>query len=262
MYDNEKKYLLKGMDYMPENGWLAGGALTSTFSNNPIRDYDLYFPDEESFKSTVKDLYGEEEGEIISRWHQPEMWCVDITSRSITFVNGGAVYQLMHFKWFKSAQEIFDSFDFTACMGAYSFANKDLILDDRFLPDLARRQLVFNKGTAFPLASAIRIGKYLKKGFSITQREHLKVLSAILFKNINSWESLAEQIGGSYGESVGLDTSKPFNLDNVISAINGAAFEDNNEPRVDSQIEHIDRHIASNSEEAFNIIKGFKRENV
>lgn len=234
MFENEQKYLLNGFDRETFGyGFLAGGALTSTFTNEPIRDYDLYYCSEDSFKSSAESAY--ENG----------YWCSSVTPRSVTFVQGSDVYQMMHFDWFKTAQEIFDRFDFTACMGAYDFALNRLELHDRFLADVARRQLVFNHKTSYPLASAVRVLKYQKKGFQITKREMLKIVMACNKVVINDFEELADQIGGAYGDGVLLASKTKdgdyahFDLDSAIEAIDKATFQDPEEPKPDKAREEI-----------------------
>src|SRR5690348_10379935 len=101
----EIEELKKGVGRSFKGCFLAGGAITSLFTNKKIRDYDLYFKSKEHFVDAVRCMY--EDG----------CWCVAITPRAITFIeNNATVYQLMSFSWFDSAQQIFNKFDFTCVM--------------------------------------------------------------------------------------------------------------------------------------------------
>lgn len=211
----EKEQLLEKVKYRaPAGAYLAGGAVTSTFTGAEINDYDYYFKDKKSLIVAIRRAF--EEG-----W-----WCVANTKRAITFQSGGYTAQYMHFDFFESPEKIFEKFDFTCCMGSLDMDTKSFIFHDRFLSDLAKRHLVFNHRTEFPLASGIRLKKYLAKGYKIRKRELLKLIVTINAKEASSWEALKEQIGGIYGEAFEMDSSKDFTLDNVIESIHKVNFND------------------------------------
>lgn len=245
----EKKKLLRDFDFETEQAFIAGGAITSVFTNKTIHDFDLYYKSREAFESAVEDAY------------RKGLWCVAVSGRAITFTRGNTIYQLMCFRWFPTASDIFESFDFTACMGAYDLDTDRFELHERFLIDAARRDLVFNHKTAYPLASGLRALKYQGKGYSIDRREWLKLVTAISFQKIESWEELRDQIGGQYGYQVAIDTTKPFNLENAIESLAEAAMERSAESVAEAQtlegVEKIDG-IPANAEEALAMI--FPRE--
>lgn len=245
----ERKKLLRDFDFETEQAFIAGGAITSVFTNKTIHDFDLYYKSREAFESAVEDAY------------RKGMWCVAVSGRAITFKYRDSIYQLMCFRWFPTAEDIFDSFDFTACMGAYDLDQERFDLHERFLIDAARRDLVFNHKTAYPLASGLRALKYQQKGYSIDRREWVKLVTAISFQKIGSWEELRDQIGGQYGDQVAMDMSQPFNLENAIESLAAAAMERSAENVAEYQgledAEKIDG-IPANAEEALAMI--FPRE--
>jgi hypothetical protein len=194
--------------------FLAGGAITSLFTNRKIRDYDLYFKNRESFIEAVHAMYDD------------GCWCVAITPRAITFIeNNEAVYQLMSFSWFETAEQIFDKFDFTCVMAAVDLETKEFFRHRDFIRDLAKRNLRFNHHTEFPIGSALRVRKYQSRGYSMEESEYLKVMLACTFKQIKTWDELKNQIGGQYGEAVVMDTSKEFTLENAIISLNETLIE-------------------------------------
>jgi len=190
-----------------EGSFLAGGAITSIISGKPVNDWDVYFKSEKAFRQAVEDAYDN------------GYWCISITTRALTFKYQDEVIQFMFFRWFETAQEIFDSFDFTVCMGAYDADTKELTLHPRFMPDLAAKALVFNHNTSYPLASGLRVRKYYEREYSISKTELLKVIMAINQKKIETWEDYEEQVGGMYGESIATDKKVPFSLDAVVKSI-------------------------------------------
>jgi hypothetical protein len=79
--------------------------------------------------------------------------------------------------------------------------------------------LIFNHRTAYPIASALRVLKYQEKGYTIRKPELLKVVTTCAMRQLSGWEDLKQQVGGSYGEAVTLDTDKPFGLDAAIESM-------------------------------------------
>ncbi|MCM3273764.1 hypothetical protein [Paenibacillus elgii] len=82
--------------------FIAGGAITSLFTGAPINDLDIYFRNEESCIKFVEDS-----------WEDHDDWINMLTKKSILMRQDNKLIQVIHFNFFKSAQEIFDSFDFT-----------------------------------------------------------------------------------------------------------------------------------------------------
>lgn len=206
-YSNEIKALLAAA-YPSKGAYIAGGALTSVFTGQPINDADIYFKSRADFESAIESAY--EDG----------YWCVDVSKRSVTFSDNGRIIQYMHFGFFPTAQDIFNAFDFTVCMGAYDYDSESLELHPDFLKHNSQRFLRFNHGTNFPLASATRVLKYQGRGYTIGKGDILKIALACRGVEINSWEQLEDQIGGSYGYKVKLAGSdKPFSLEAAIESL-------------------------------------------
>jgi hypothetical protein len=195
--------------FMPAGAWVAGGALTSVYTGQPINDVDLYFKDRASFDNAVRGAYDD------------GMRCVAKTSRAVTFLRGPKVVQLMHFNWFESPQAIFDSFDFTCCMAAMDCEAKEIIMHDDFLKHCSQRFLKFHAGTAFPYGTVARVLKYQKRGYTIGTNEMLRIALKCATVPIASWDELKEQIGGQYGEAVVINGEGDFSIDAAIAAMNG-----------------------------------------
>lgn len=193
--------------FAPKGSFVAGGALTSVFTGKPVNDIDLYFKSKEDFEAACKRAYEE------------SFWCADVTSRAVTFKHNEDTIQLMHFDWFETAQEIFDCFDFTCCMGAYDFDGKEFVFDDRFLKHASQRHLEFHHGTRFPFASLTRVLKYQSRGYTIGKGALLSIALRCHETEISCWSDLQEQFGGIYGEQVEIATEQPFSIDAAIKAL-------------------------------------------
>ena len=169
---------------------LAGGAITSLFTNKPINDLDIYF----RCKDDVMQFFV---NEIMST----NIWVLANTKKAFLFKQSQSdvLIQLIYFQTFKTAEDIFDTFDFTACMGAYDFDKEEFVFHDDFFKANSQRHLMFNSSTAFPLVSALRVEKYKEKGYSISKTEYLRILLTCMNLHIDNYEDLKDQLGGMYG---------------------------------------------------------------
>lgn len=194
----------------PDGAFIAGGAVTSVFTNQPINDVDVYFKTKEAFIEAVRYAYEED-----------FLWCINASKRAVTFAHGDLIVQFMYFDFFPTAQDIFNSFDFTVCMGAFDCDTKEWVFHEDFLKHNSQRFLRFNSGTRYPIASALRALKYKDRGYTIGNGEFLKILLAARTPEINSWEELKDQIGGSYGDAVALENEGiPYSPQAAVNSIN------------------------------------------
>lgn len=196
--------------------YVAGGAITSLYTNKPIADLDIYPKSHEALEGAIRWAF-EDSG----------MWNTDASSRALTFgTREQTQVQIMHFDVFPSPKSIFDAFDFTCCMGAFDLDTEKFTLDKRFLEHCSQRFLSFNPGTRFPYASAWRVRKYEEKGFTIGKMEFHKILMACAQRPITSWDDLREQIGGVYGEAFDIPTDEPFSIAAAHKAMSTLRFEE------------------------------------
>lgn len=194
------------------NAIVAGGAITSLFCNREINDIDVYFRSKRDLVKVLAAIYCIEDiydGELDAF----SVHVSGLSQRTIVCVNNEQMVQLMTFKYFPEVQDIFDTFDFTVCMGAFDCKTKDFIFHPDFFKHNSQRYLKFNAGTAYPLMSMMRVDKYREKGYDISKAELLRVLFACMNLNLSSWEDAKEHIGGMYG----YDMSKAFNESNQFN---------------------------------------------
>ncbi len=230
-YEAERRQILEKLPLRFDNAFVAGGAVTSVFTNAKINDTDVYFKSRRAFETGVYQAY--EDG----------LWCVAASKRAVTFADqSNNVAQLMHFDFFPTADAIFEAFDYTVCMGALDLdagtkekwnsasLRFDKVGDEHpesgfvFHPDFmkhnSQRFLKFNAGTRYPLASATRVLKYQQRGYTIGKGDMMKIALAVRGVRIESWEDLKDQIGGAYGDKVVLgNEDTPFTLDAAIEAL-------------------------------------------
>lgn len=200
--------------------FVAGGAVTSLFTNKPINDFDIYPKSEKALEDAIFWAFEDAGG-----------WNNHASSRAISFKmkadekgDEPPDVQIMHFDTFESAYKIFEAFDFTCCMGAFDLDTEEFILHSEFLEHCSQRFLSFNPATRFPYASACRVKKYEDRGFTIGRMEFQKILLACAEKPINSWEDLKEQLGGVYGEAITIPEGEDFSRAGMWKAVNTLHF--------------------------------------
>lgn len=204
--------------------YIAGGTITSLFCNRDINDIDVYFRSE-------KDLVDYLEGNWTSKH-----WIVSHTKKATLIKYDNEIdVQFIHFDYFKKAEDIFNTFDFTVCMGAFDFETEEFILHEDFLKHNSQRLLQFNSKTSFPIVSALRVQKYKEKGYCISKPEYIRILLACMKLKINTYKELKEQMGGMYGINYDklFKNEEEFSLENVIIQLENLCVDDDyfKEPR-------------------------------
>lgn len=186
----ENKLILSMIDYeflqvlKSTTAFLAGGALTSIFSDKPINDFDIY---SESEKDTSK----------IYTYLKSCAKHVMSTDFAETFDYNGTIYQIISMPSLTgSFDKIFDMFDFTVCMAAYVFSSEKFYFHNSFFKHLAQRRIVFNNKTPFPLASLVRTKKYMAKGYTMSNVETVKLAMAINKLDLTDYKVFKSQLMG------------------------------------------------------------------
>lgn len=188
--------------YSLDNCFVAGGTITSYFTRNEVNDYDIY---PKSMKAAA---------DLVGGFFEDGLWCPSITDKSITFVDAsGEHYQVIYYREWPDAQSIFETFDFTVCMGAYDYSEKKLFLHEDFMRHNSQRYLDFNPQTSFPLISALRLDKYKKKGYYVSKSQFVKVMMAVSQLDIKNWDEFENHVGGMYGHEYEVPRETEYSLE-------------------------------------------------
>jgi len=182
---------------------LAGGAITSLFSNARIKDYDIYFfnSDADQLMDKIKLAY------FINKDVMPVEETIRIlfkTDFAVTVSIDKNIFQFIDAKGVISdwddkkepVKQLLSRFDFTVCMGAFDFNTDKFIFDDCFFEHLAKRMLVYNVESQYPFSSLWRSIKYVKKGFTINGIEMLKLGLKCHKIPLNNYSELRKQLMG------------------------------------------------------------------
>lgn len=197
MYEREQYLLLKDLPtdilgFLKEKPVsIAGGAINSVFTGRNIEDYDLCCMSYPVFKDAT-DFFEK------NYWDNK----VSDTVRAITYVIDGKKYQLLK-RFTGRTLDILEKFDFTICKGLYAhcLSEPNWYFDPLFFPHIAQRRLVFNPFALSPIDSLIRIEKYKKRGYTISDLELLKIAMAIQKINIETYQDILNEIAGGSSSS-------------------------------------------------------------
>ena len=188
MYEKQKYVLdklLKKVGVKLEDDldfYIAGGALTSVFSNTKINDLDIFFShpgDHLKFRDKV--FPGK----------KPSF----VTDCAISYVVKKIRIQLIKI-FYGEPYRVINGFDYTVCMAAYYPKKSDIILDERFLQHLAAKELHYSNLSEYPFSALWRAGKYIRRGFSFPATEMIKLALAINKLEIVTYRDLKKQLEG------------------------------------------------------------------
>ena len=229
---------------------LAGGAITSLFTNKEISDFDTYFTSEESLSSVFGQIFGVVEEDFIAPY---DLIAKFATKRSMLCVSRDRQkVQLIHYKIHENVQSVFDSFDFEHVMGAFDFATEEFVLHENFLKSNSQRLMQFNPGTDFPITSMMRVQKYKERGYTISKTQMLRIAFTIADHKYDSWEKVKSEVSGLYGiapEDL-FDETKPFSLEEVVLQLDKVILNDKyvntNQPTFEECVELMKHNFSDN----------------
>lgn len=149
---------------------------------------------------------------------------IGMTDKSIMFSSirsANPVIQCIAFDVFPSVDSIFDKFDFTINMGAFSFKEGNWYFHNDFFKNLSQRVLVINTKTDYPIISLLRAEKYKQRGYTLARKEMLKLGVAISTLDLTSWKAAKEHMSGMYGTNVDtlFSVEEDFSVDALVDIL-------------------------------------------
>ena len=157
-------------DLSPSGPWLAGGAIRRVLIGDSLNsDFDFFFRDAEQLDSFRKALKDKGAKKTASNDHA-ETYVVNLAGKD-------RVIQLIKIGFYKTPEDVLDSFDFTITQFAYD--GKDLIAGQYSLWDLARKRLALHRLT-YGVATMRRLIKYTNQGFTACSGVMQSILQAVV----------------------------------------------------------------------------------
>lgn len=201
---------------------IAGGAITSAFTHTKINDIDCYFKSKEHLIGLLNDV-----DNMSDPYFDVAAWFKHFTGKATTVRDADSMFdvQYVYQKFYQTPQDIFDNFDFTVNMGAIKLGKTpeedEVILHQDFERHCLSRKLVVNTKSQYPLVSMFRVGKYKERGYSLDNKELLKMLLMVNNLEINSWNQVKEHFSGFYGSIIQSyeDGNKVFSKETLLDCV-------------------------------------------
>lgn len=150
--------------------WVAGGAILSALTNEPINDYDIFSNDS---------------AKVIQYFDSKQYKKTFENDRIVNYIIDNKKVQIITAYQFLDMKSCIDNFDFTIICAAYD--GKKLEIHNNFYLDVAQKRLVINK-LNFPLSSMQRAFKYTRRGYFLCPVGMSTLLKEIVNSNID-WEN-------------------------------------------------------------------------
>jgi len=170
------------------DAYLAGGAISSLFTNRKINDFDIYFQKEGDVHEVEKYF---KDKPIWKRVHSSSM-ATTFENNSVEkvldpleygktyIINNGAVKIQLINAYYGDYKTVFNTFDFYCCMGAFLFKHQEFVFDPNFITDNLNRTLRFNCDSENnSLSTLIRVDKYKIYGYTLPLDELIKIVLSI-----------------------------------------------------------------------------------
>lgn len=185
---------------------LCGGTINSIFSSRKVNDLDFY----------VQNNSNNQIGDLIKIMKEVYNYKVVHTSdNAITLTRRGHKGNLFEIQFITrftgSPQDILDTFDYTIVQGVFDFKTNQFVLSDRFLVDIAKRQLVYTNTSEYPICALYRTKKYIERGYTISGANLVAISLSIHALKLETYADLKNQL-------MGIDTSMLKELETRMDA--------------------------------------------
>lgn len=199
--------------------FVAGGAVTSVFTNRDVNDLDVYFRSELDMLKAMSEVMLRSDSDMAAY----SLVFTNVSARTIMLKDSktGQEVQFMTFKYFKSPEELFNTFDFTCCMGCYCVSSDSFHLHPDFLKHNSQGYLKFNSGTAYPIMSLLRVDKYREKGYTVSKPELLRIVFQCMSLKLETWEEAIDHMAGMYGYDMSdvFDQEEEFSCESLVTQL-------------------------------------------
>lgn len=183
---------------------IAGGSIISIINNQNINDIDIYFHNKEDFENTLR---------YLMRKNYTSLY---VSNNAVTV----GCEQFIYCKFCDNIENLLNTFDIYACMGAYDVATDTFYFHSNFFFDNMNKRIVLNDSTSLPSTTLFRVIKYINKGYKIDKKEIFKLLIIILGSGIKDIKDLKDETKNFYCEEL---------LENFIKNTGNISFTEKDE---------------------------------
>ena len=205
-----------------ENSYITGGCIPSMLMGEFVNDYDIYFYNTEDAEKVKKYFENQHTKNADSKFHVKL-----ITENS---VNLSDKIQLI-IKFVGDPMFVIEKFDWQHIKSWYSCKAEKLHLTSDVYQLICEKELIYT-GSEYPLSSMMRLKKYIKKGWSVSNATMLHI-ALDMVASFNKMEAsrlipcgkdeLTATLGGwkivDFSEN--FEKEPTFNIDDVLFHLNG-----------------------------------------
>lgn len=150
--------LLRVLGFVRNGAWCAGGAIRRTLIKQALdSDFDFFFRSGDHLADWEKALPSTLS--LVRETEHHKSWKGPVGDSAIP-----VEIQAIRFRYYESAAEVIDSFDYTITQ--FALDGDNLITTPEALWDLGRKKLAIHKVT-YPVATMRRMLKYSSQGFTV-----------------------------------------------------------------------------------------------
>ena len=190
--------------------YMKSAGIASDVEESPDYAYFEQMPEmaaSEYVEANTQNLYeeAEEMHETLDDKKKEKFRPVFLTDNAITLSHK---VQLV-LRFYGSAEEIHKNYDYAHAMCSFSYSDSNLVLHQEALNSLLNKALIY-RGSLYPIASLFRIRKFLKRGWSITAGQMLKIIWQVNDLDLQDKAVLRDQL-------IGVDQAYMSQLISVLS---------------------------------------------
>ncbi|WP_041544377.1 MULTISPECIES: hypothetical protein [Chelativorans] len=149
--------LMRILGKVQNGAWCAGGAIRGTLIRQSLdSDFDFFFRDADHLAEWEKNL--PDTLKLVRETEHHKHWRGTIEGSDLPID-----IQAIRFRFYASAEEVIDSFDYTITQ--FALDGEELVTTPYALWDLGRKKLAIHKVT-YPVATMRRMLKYTQQGFT------------------------------------------------------------------------------------------------
>lgn len=207
--------------------FISGGCIPSMLLDEYVNDFDFYFIDKES-ADKVREYFSNVDTDEDSKFHVKL-----ITNNAI---NLSDKIQLIT-RFYGIPDKVVDNFDWQHIKSYYTYPDK-LSLDSEVYRLIVEKELVYT-GSKYPLSSLLRVKKYAKKGWDISNKTMVHIALDIVQSFMDAESKRKSRSASRYrvedyeeygdidvADDLTIDdndslTEHPFSVEDLIRHLNG-----------------------------------------
>jgi len=190
---------IKLREKIPVDVLVCGGAIGSMLLGDEPNDYDIYFKRQPSCRLVMDHYFSMHPIIALSEGLRFDGRPHILHQKDVKFVSENAIslkdnIQLIS-RFVGKPREIFSNYDFIHTNLAYNYFKDELILHPMALQSLMSKTLIYS-GSKYPLASILRIRKFVERGWTISVGQILKITLQLNKLDLSDPVVLSEQLLG------------------------------------------------------------------